>query len=174
VQFFDVIERRRSVRAFDSKTVRAETLDRLLETVLLAPSAGDLQAYEIIAIERPELKSALAAAALGQEFIAQAPVVLVFLADVGRSESKYGRRGATLFCIQDATIAAAYAQLAAAALGLGSCWVGAFDEDRVAKVIEAPDAMRPVAILPVGFPAERPTRPPRRPLQDLVRRERAS
>ncbi len=174
MQFFDVIERRRSVRAFDSKTVRAETLDRLLEAVVLAPSAGDLQAYGIIAIERPELKSALAAAALDQEFIAQAPVVLVFLADARRSESKYGRRGATLFCIQDATIAAAYAQLAAAALGLGSCWVGAFDEDRVAKVIEAPDAMRPVAILPVGFPAERPTRPPRRPLQDLLRRERAS
>ena len=142
--------------------------------MVLAPSAGDLQAYEIIAIERPELKSALAAAALDQEFIAQAPVVLVFLADVHRSESKYSRRGATLFCIQDATIAAAYAQLAAAALGLGSCWVGAFDEDRVAKVIEAPDVMRPVAILPLGFPAERPTRPPRRPLQDLVRRERAS
>jgi nitroreductase len=174
VQFFDVIERRRSVRAFDAKTVRAETMDRLLDAVLLAPSAGDLQAYEIIAVERPELKSALAAAALDQAFIAQAPVVLVFLADVRRSESKYGRRGATLFCIQDATIAAVYAQLAAAALGLASCWIGAFDDERVAKVLAAPDAMRPVAILPVGYPAEHPTRPPRRPLQDLVRRDRAS
>ncbi len=174
MQFFDVIQRRRSVRAFDSRAVRAEALDKVLQAVLLAPSAGGLQAYEIVAVERAELKSALAAAALDQDFIAQAPVVLVFLADVRRSESKYGQRGATLFCIQDATIAAAYAQLAAAALGLASCWVGAFDQDRVAKVIEAPVAMRPVAILPVGFPAESPTRPPRRPLLDLVRRDRAS
>jgi nitroreductase len=174
MQFFDVIEQRRSVRAFGRRVVQAEILDKLLQAALLAPSAGDLQAYEIVAIERAELKSALAPAALNQDFIAEAPVVLVFLADVRRSESKYGRRGATLFCIQDATIAAAYVQLAAAALGLASCWVGAFDEDRVAKVIGASDAMRPVAILPIGYPAERPTRPPRRPLQDVVRRERAS
>jgi len=169
VDFFDVVEARRSVRAFSEDPVEREKLERILAVAGLAPSAGDLQSFQIVVIEDPDTKAALAAAA-GQAFVAEAPIVLIFCADAKRSESRYGRRGATLFCVQDATIAACYAQLAASAQGLASCWVGAFDETAVAAALAAPSALRPVALLPVGRAAEQPDRPHRRPIEALVRR----
>jgi nitroreductase len=89
---------------------------------------------------------------------------LVFLADTRRSEKTYGLRGATLVSVQDATIAAAYAQLSATAQGLGSCWVGAFDEQRVAKLLEVPAHFRPIVLMPIGYPAGTPARAERRPV----------
>jgi nitroreductase len=90
MQFTDVIDRRRSIRAYSAKVVPKSKLDAVLATVQRAPSAGDLQAYLVIIVESPETKALLAEAALGQSFIAEAPVVFVFLADTRRSESKYG------------------------------------------------------------------------------------
>ncbi len=172
MQLFEVIDRRRSVRAYRSTPVELPKIEAIVAAARLAPSAGDLQAFMIIVVERSEMKARLAEAALGQDFIAEAPVVLVFLADTRRSELKYGERGATLFCVQDATIAAAYAQLTAAAQDLGSCWVGAFDEARVAATVAAPAYMRPIALMPIGYAAEAPARPPRRAVDELVRHER--
>jgi nitroreductase len=171
MQFFELVETRRSVRAYAKTAVEGEKIRRILATALLAPSAGDLQAYQIAVIEKSETKAALAAAALGQDFVAEAPVILVFCANPQRSASRYGERGAMLYCTQDATLAACYAQLAATALGLASCWVGAFDETKVADVLDLPARLRAVAIMPIGYAAEWPERPPRRPLEDLVRRE---
>jgi nitroreductase len=170
MEFFEVVEKRRSVRAFTIAPVEADKLEAILAAARLAPSAGDLQAYQIVAIDEADAKVALAAAALGQVFVAEAAVVLVFCASPGRSESKYGQRGASLYCIQDATIAACYAQLAATAQGLASCWVGAFDEARVAAVLRTPPQLRPVALMPIGYAAEVPVRPQRRALDALVRR----
>jgi len=170
MQFFEVVERRRSIRAFTRAFVERDKLEAILATARLAPSAGNLQAYQIVVIDAAGSKKALAAAALGQDFMAEAAVVLVFCASPGRSESKYGKRGASLYCIQDATIAACYAQLAAAAQGLASCWVGAFDEDRVAAVLRAPPQLRPIMLLPIGYAAETPERPQRRALDALVHR----
>lgn len=172
MDFFDVIDRRHSIRAYQKKTVEQDKIDALLEVSRLAPSAGDLQAYEIVVVEDAATKRALARAALDQHFVADAPAVLVFCADPARSEAKYGTRGATLYCIQDATIAASHAQLAAVALGFASCWVGAFDEAAVARVLRAPGGLRPVALLLLGYAAEAPARPPRRSLEDLVRHGR--
>jgi nitroreductase len=169
--FFELIETRHSVRAFRDKAVDWQTIRRIIAAADLAPSAGDLQAFHVVVVERGQTKAALAAAALGQDFIAAAPVALVFFADPARSQAKYAQRGASLFCIQDATIAAAYAQLAAAELGLASCWIGAFREQPVAEALAAPSGLRPVAIIALGYPAEAPHRPPRRPLESLYRRE---
>jgi nitroreductase len=172
MEFVEAIDRRRSIRAYRNQAIEQSKIDAILSAARLAPSAGDLQAYVIVLVKNAERRTALAKAAFDQDFIADAHVVLVFLADRRRSEGKYGDRGATLFCVQDATIAAAYAQLAAAAQGLGACWVGAFDEDRVAKVIGAPAHLRPIALMPIGYADETPARPPRRPLSELTRRER--
>ena len=171
MEFFEVLERRRSVRAFTSHPVERRQLATLLAAASAAPSAGDRQAYEIVTVQTPERKAALAVAAGGQEFVAAAPVVLAFVADPARSAEKYGARGASLYCVQDATIAAANVQLAATAAGLASCWVGAFDERPAAAVLKAPRGRRVVALLPLGYPDEKPVRPPRRSLEDLVRSE---
>lgn len=166
---FSAMETRRSVRAFRAAPVPPDALTRILTAANRAPSAGDLQAYDIVVVTAPDARAALARAAHDQEFIARAPVVLVFCADAERASARYGPRGAELFCIQDATIAAAYAQLAAVALGVASVWVGAFDPAAVAEVVDAP---WPVCLMPLGLPAESPEPTPRRSLDDLVHRER--
>ncbi len=168
MDFFTLIERRRSVRAFQERPIEEEKVHRLLRAAQRAPSAGNLQALEVYATSRPEVKRALAQAAWDQMFIAQAPLVLVFFAYPARSAQKYGRRGETLYALQDATIAGVFVLLAAAALGLGIVWVGAFDEERVRRILDAPPGLRPVALLPVGYPAEEPPERPRRPLEDMV------
>jgi nitroreductase len=167
MDFCDLIRARRSVRVFGDRPVEPEKLRAVLEAARQAPSAGNLQAYEIYQVGVPRIRAALARAA-AQSFVAQAPVTLVFLANPARSARRYGARGRQLYALQDATIAAAYAQLAATDLGLATVWVGAFDDAAVSLAIGAPRDWVPVAILPVGYAAEHPAATPRRDLADLV------
>jgi nitroreductase len=172
--FFELLKSRRSVRAFRDRAPSDDQLERILLAARSAPSAGDLQAYEVVVVRDSSGRSALMRAAFGQRCLSDAPVVLVFLMNPARSGSKYGDRGARLYACQDATIAAAYAQLAAHALGLGSVWVGAFDDDGVRYAIEAQQDLVPSSLLAIGYPAESPEPTPRRELADFVRRERYS
>jgi nitroreductase len=164
---FEAIQQRRSVRAYQAREVEPDKLQAILSAANQAPSAGNLQAYQIYLTRSELLKRALAKASLDQTFIIQAPVVLIFCAAPGRA-ARYGRRGEQLYCVQDATVALAYAQLAATAQGLSTCWVGAFDEGQVASALGLPAELRPVGILPIGYAAEAPAPTPRRPLENLV------
>ena len=168
MDFFDVVRERQSIRAFTDRPVEPDKLQSILEAANRAPSAGNLQAYEIFVITRRTTLRSLAAASLGQEFVAQAPVALAFCAHPGRSSRKYGRRGTVLYSVQDATIACAYAQLAATALGLATVWVGAFDDGAVQESIGIGEDLLPVAILPIGYAGEKPDRTSRRSLASLV------
>ncbi len=171
MDFFDVLRNRQSIRAFKKKDVEEEKVNIILEAIDSAPSAGDLQAYEIVVIRDQERRSALAEEALNQDFIAQAPLNLVFFINPRRSVRRYGQRGMRLYCLQDATIAATYAQLAATALGLGSVWVGAFYEERIKKLVDAKDDLMPVAIISIGYPDEEPEFTPRRRIDDIIHDE---
>jgi nitroreductase len=172
MDFFDVVRTRQSIRAFTAQPIEPEKLQQLLDAINRAPSAGNLQAYEIYAVTRREPLEAMVAAARlrtrGQNYITQAPITLVFCANAARSAQRYVERGKTLYCVQDATIACAYAQLAATALGLATVWIGAFDEAVVRQAIDVSDDLRPVAILPIGYAAETPDRSARRSLDDLI------
>lgn len=150
MKFFDLLQKRRSVRDFVTEEVSDEDVKKIIQAAKTAPSAGGLQSYEIIEVHDSDTKSKLAKASLHQTFIAQVPIVLVFCADVERSASKYGDRGRDLYSLQDATIAAAYAQLAVTDLGLASVWVGAFSEEEVSEILNLENHLRPICILPVG------------------------
>jgi nitroreductase len=165
---FEVINGRHSIRAYEDKSLAADSLQKILEAVNRAPSAGNLQAYEVYVVADDSCKRALVQAAGDQEFLAQAPVVLVFCTNAARSKVRYANRGVDLYCVQDATIACSFAMLAAGALGLCTVWVGAFNEEQVREIIHAPEGHRPVAMLPVGYAAEAPRLRPRRKLSDLV------
>ena len=167
MELAELIRARRSVRAFESRPIETHKLDCILEAANLAPSAGNLQAYEIYTVKSPHPRASLARAA-DQSFIAQAPIILVFFANTGRSARKYGSRGRELYALQDATIAATHAMLAAADQGLGTVWIGAFDATKVTEAIGAPPDWIPVALLPLGYAAESPAATPRRPLGELV------
>ena len=172
MEFFDVVKGRHSTRAYLKKQIGEDKLKQILEAVNSAPSAGNLQSYEIFLVKSESDKRAVAeATAVGasaiQAFITGASIILVFCTNLKRSE-RYGDRGRSLYSIQDATIAAAYSQLAATALGLASVWIGRFDEGKVLKVLKDPKEMQPVAIIPMGYPAENPAARPRRKLDDIV------
>ena len=170
MEFFNVLNERHSIRAFHPTRLEADKLEQILQAINRAPSAGNRQAYEVYLVEDAPRKSAFVQAAGGQEFLAQAPLVLVFCAHPALSQVRYGQRGETLYTIQDATIACTYAMLAATALGLSSVWVGAFDEQQVYAVIGAPEGQRPVAMLPIGYAAEEPRLRDRRPLNEIIHR----
>jgi nitroreductase len=169
MEFMKLIEERHSTRVYQETPVEQEKLDKILHAANGAPSAGDLQAYSIVVVRSPAARESLAKAAVDQQFVWQAPVVLVFLAEPARSSEKYGRRGENLYAVQDATIACAYAQLAAYDVGLSACWVGAFRTRDVQGVVGATEGQVPVALLPIGYAAESPFITPRRPLSETVR-----
>ncbi|MFP4079022.1 MAG: nitroreductase family protein [Ectothiorhodospira sp.] len=167
--FFQTVRHRHSIRRYQADMpVEPEKLHAILETAVAAPSAGDLQSYRIVCVSDPALRQQLTEAADGQAFVAQAPVTLVFCTDSERSGQQYGQRGRELFALQDATIAAAYAQLAAVAAGMGSTWVGFFDEQAVMRALDLAEGLRPVALLCIGYPAELPEESHRRRLDEVV------
>ena len=168
MEFFETIEARRSIRVFRPEAIPETIITRLLEAVRTAPTAGNLQAFQVYSVRRPEMIRALATAAYGQECVSNAPCVLVFCTDAPRSAAKYKERGINLYSIQDATIAATIAHLAAVALGLGSVMVGAFDESNVKHAIGAAPNHRPILMLPMGFPNESPAPTERRPVDEMV------
>jgi len=168
---FEAIKTRRSIRAFTQEEISEEEVERILDAARQAPSAGNIQPWIFVVVRRSDMKRRLSKAALNQFFIEEAPVVIVVCADQERSGRGYGSRGANLYCIQDTAAATQNILLAAHALGLGACWVGAFDEEEVRLILRAPRKVRPVAIIPIGHPAEKPRTIFKRPLSEIVRRE---
>ena len=167
--FFETVRHRHSIRKYRMDIpVEREKLNAILETACAAPSAGDLQAYHITVVADQQLRKGLGEAAGNQEFICEAPVCLVFSTDALRSAHKYGERGRELYAVQDTTIAATYAQLAVVAAGLGSTWVGAFDEAAVCRLLGLEPGLKPVAMLCIGYAAETPQETTRRHLDELV------
>jgi len=171
LDLFEAIKRRRSIRAYTRENISEEEVEKLIDAAKWAPSAGNIQPWEFVIVRNVRIKQQLAVAALGQTFIEEAPVVIVVCADEAQSSWGYGNRGATLYCIQDTAAAVQNILLAAHALGLSTCWIGAFREELVKKALNAPMNMRPIAIVPVGHAAEKPKAPPRRSLKEIVHYE---
>ena len=169
MDFFELIDARRSIRAFKPQPVEEDKLTRILQAANRAPSAGNLQAYTIVIVRDEAMRRELSRASLNQDSLVQAPVVLAFFAQGHLSAAQYKSRGTELYSLQDATVACAYAQFAATAQGLGTVWVGAFEDEPVRRILKAQPDWRPVALLPIGYPAEIPPATPRRALKDLVR-----
>ena len=130
------------------------TIGRLIEAARCAPSAGNIQPWQFTAVLNDAKRHALADAAHGQTFIAEAPACIVVSAEPHLSTATYGDRGEELYCIQDTAAAVQNILLAATAFGLGTCWVGAFDEEAVRRNIGLSPQFRPLAIVPLGYPAE--------------------
>ena len=125
-------------------------LELLMEAMRWAPSGGNMQPWFFYVVTNEKAKSGLAKAAYGQSFLANAPVVFVVCADPEETARRYGERGRRLYSLQDTAASVENLLLAAVALGYGSCWVGAFDEEEVRAVLEIPEHLSPVAIVPVG------------------------
>ena len=166
MDLMQAIRARRSIRNFLDKYVEEELLLAVLEAGRLAPSAKNMQDWRFIVVRDAARRSLLAKAARGQEFVGQAPVVI---AACGTSDLVM-TCGQPAYAI-DVAIALDHMTLAAAAFGLGTCWIGAFYEDKVKEILGVPPEIRVVALLPLGYPAEEPGPRGRKSLDEIVARE---
>ncbi len=160
MSILDAIRERRSIREFQSRHIPDNLTDKLKEALIWAPSAGNLQARKFYFIFNDRLKEELAAAALNQGFIANAPLVIVACTD-SHIRIHYGERGVSLYTIQDVAVSLMGMMLVAHEEGLGTVWVGAFHEDMISGILRLPGNLSPVAIVPVGFPLSIPSAPSR-------------
>ena len=172
METIECIRTRASVRKFRQEPVPEESVKEILEAAIQSPSAGNTQEWHFVVVTRPEYRKQGAEAAFGQDFVAQAPLVIVVCADLDRIGAAYGERGVTLYALQDTAAAIQSLMLAAWERGVASCWVGAFNEARLKGVLVIPTNVKPVAIIPMGYPAEKPKKPERRPLEEVMHRER--
>ena len=146
----DVILNRHSVRSYSDKKPSSDLIYEIIKYANLAPSAGNLQARDFIIVDDIEIKKELSRAALNQEFLVEAPINIVVCTNLKRI-SPYGDRGESLYCIQGSAAAVEHILLLAVNNGLGACWVGAFNENEVSKILNLPPYVIPVAIIPIGY-----------------------
>ena len=164
----EAILKRKSVRAFAPKGLTDEEIQTLIDAAVHAPSAGNMQPWGFVAVRDRAVKEELVEASRGQAFIATAPVVIVVCVDPARNAQRYGDRGKTLYCLQDTAAAIENIMITAAHNGLATCWIGAFDEGMAAEAVGLPVGVRPVAMIPVGYPDQDPTPRPRRPVSEVL------
>jgi len=165
----EILLKRRSVRQFSDDPVDEAQIERLAEALVWAPSAGNMQPWRFLFIKNAGIRKALARAAWNQSFIEEAPLVIAVCAYPEESASRYGSRGSEFYCLMDCAAAIQNMLLTAADLGLGACWVGAFNDEEVARVLETGEELRPVAIIPIGHPSGNPGRSSRRATSEVVR-----
>jgi nitroreductase len=168
----DAITKRRSIRSYKKQELPQATIEKFLEAAKQAPSAGNVQPWAFVVASSQKTKQELSMAAYGQKSLEEASIVIVVCADEKRAAESYGTRGKILYCLQDTAAAIQNIILTACSLGLGSCWIGAFKEDEIRKVIVAPEEMRPVALIPIGYPNEAPSARDRRPLNEIMYKEK--
>ncbi|MEC4848412.1 MAG: nitroreductase family protein [Nitrosarchaeum sp.] len=162
---FTVMSKRRSTRKFSDKIVETGKIDKIIAAADTAPTAGNFQGFEIFYVKSSAKKQQLIEACNNQPYV-NAPLVLVFCKNPSRVKFDFPEEILKKFAIQDATLAAAYSQLAAQALGLSSIWIGMFDEQKVMKVINT--KLIPSSILCIGYTKQDKFPKPRRNLKELV------
>ena len=155
MSILEAIMQRRSIRDFTDQDIPQEAIDMLVEAIRWAPSAGNLQSRKFYFVFDRDIRKKLMGAALNQKFIAQAPLVVVACLD-RHIAVRYGDRGVNLYSIQDVSASVMNLMLMAHELRLGTCWVGAFNEFDVVEILDLPDNLRPVALVPVGYPGRVP------------------
>jgi nitroreductase len=163
MDLMDAIRARRSIRDFQERPVEEEKLLAVLEAGRLAPSARNMQDWRFIVVKDKATRQKLAEAARGQQFVGKAPVVI---AACGTSDLVM-TCGQPAYAI-DVAVALDHMTLAAASLDLGTCWIGAFYEDKVKEILGVPQEIRIVALLPLGYPAKQPGPRARKSLDEVL------
>jgi nitroreductase len=180
MEVLEAIAKRRSIRQFEDKPVPDDLLWQIIEAGTWAPSAGNMQAWEFVIVKDPQARRKLVdttdagtTARDGvntQEWIMDAPVVLVVCYEVKRMTARYGQKGRELLTKLDCMLCVENILLAATHFGLGTCCVVGFDPQALVKALDIPKELTPILLVPLGWPAEQPLAPYRLPVEDIVRK----
>jgi nitroreductase len=163
MDILETIRTRRSIRKYGPEPIPDEKWKIIFEAARLAPSAGNSQPWRFIIVQNEDKKKALAEAANNQTFLKGAAAIIVAVGDPEMSTGWHEK---------DTMIALEHMVLAATALGYGTCWIGAFDEDEVKRLLEIPVETKVVALLPIGVPDEKPAPRPRKKPSEIFFREK--
>jgi nitroreductase len=174
MDFDEVVKRRKMIREYDSD--RQQIPDRIVTNVIKnahrAPSAGHTQVQEFIIVKDVSTKKKLRKAAVNQEYVEKAPLLIVVCSNTSRSVGRYGSRGREFYSIIDGTFASMLILLSAVNEGIGACFVGAFEDNKVSEILELPKDVRPIGIICIGYPAEKPEKLKRIDVKALVHYEK--
>lgn len=166
MEVLEAIKSRRSVRKYKSTPVPEGILKEVLSAARMAPSGVNAQPWKFIVVTDEELKLKLVQACKGQKFIAEAPIIIV---GCGFPDDAYATVGGYMNChVIDVTIALDHLIMAATSAGLGTCWIGSFKEEKVKEVLDIPSDARVVALTPLGYPDESPSKTSRKDLAELI------
>jgi nitroreductase len=163
MELSEAIKQRRSVRDYKDQPVSEDKLQKVIEAGRIAPSGGNRQAWKFIVIRDSKRRQELAAAA-GQNFIAKAPVII---AAVATQPNLVMMCGVPEYAV-DLAIAIDHMTLAAVDQELGTCWIGAFSQDKARDILKIPAKYKIVALLPLGFPTQQGVSKVRKPLDEIV------
>lgn len=172
MEVFEAIITRRSIRKYHDKPVEWDKIVTILEAGKFAPTAGNLQNFKFVATKDEEIRKQIADACLQQTWMTSAPVHILVFSEPEKIKRFYGVRGERLYDIQGCAAAIQNMLLTAHSLGLGSCWVGAFDESRIRHIQNLPESVFVQGIVTVGYPAEQPQMPAKYRIEHVVFIER--
>ncbi len=168
MEVFDCVRSRRSIRKYKDKEVEWDKVVTILEAGRLAPNAGNLQNLKFVVIRDEEKRKKISEAALDQKWMIKAPVHIVVCSEPEKTKRFYGIRGERLYTIQDGAAAIENMLLTAHSLGLGACWIGAYEEDIVRRILTLPEQAITHAIITIGYADEKPVMPPHNRLEHFV------
>src|ERR687892_246580 len=173
MDFDEVIKRRKMIREFQQdRQISAELLRKLLRNAHRSPSAGHTQVQEFIVVIDPITKRKLCEASLGQSQVEDASVLIIVCSNTSRSVNRYGKRGTDFYSVIDGAFASMIILLSAVNEGIGASFVGAFEDNKVSKILGLPVHVKPIGIIALGYPAEKPEKFERIKLNDLIHYER--
>jgi len=168
MELLDAINRRRSIRKYLDRPVEFEKLTTIIDAARKAPSAGNLQNWAFIMVTERSLIKQISEYCVEQYWVQTAPVLIIVCALPEKHEMYYGLRGKRLYNIQDCAAAIENLLLAATDLGLGSCWIGAFEEDKIRSALVIPPDVRPQAIVTLGYSDEVPVERSLVPIENIA------
>lgn len=167
---FEAINKRRSIRKYENTPVEQDKLDKILEAARISPSAANRQEWKFIVVKNQETRNKMVEAANGQKFVAEAPVTILACSTDSERVMPCGQYAYTV----DLSIAVSFMILEATELGLGTCWLGAYDEEEVKKILDIPDEIRVPAMFTLGYADENPGPRPRKEREEVVVPEKFS
>jgi nitroreductase len=165
---FEAILKRRSIKKYKHKDIPFDHVATCVHAARYAPCAGNIFNLRFLVIKSEAQRKAIAEACMEQYWMQDAPIHLVVISETQKMERNYGTRGARIYTLHNAAAAAENCLLAATSLGLGSCWVGAFDEEKIKDICNIPGQIDVQLVITLGYADEHPQVPPKRSIEDTL------
>lgn len=158
MEFDQVVRKRKMIRKYLPNMIPDSIINKILKNASKVPSAGHTQVQEFIIVRDPAIKKKLRQASVNQKYVEDAPVLIVVCSNTSRSVGRYGQRGRDFYSIIDGAFASMIILLSAVNEEISAAFVGAFEDDKISRILELPEYVKPIGIITLGYPDESPAK----------------